>query len=128
MSTFIFYAIVYQLLFSTLAFVSFKVDSGDARKLLFSTDLASLLLTWIIPVTYMTRLFVFLFCQFQMSRCQKFSLCRYLVWCDKVQIYCEKQQFKMLTVFSPILMADIAISFVFNFISPLSKYFLIKGQ
>ena len=35
-----------------------------------------------------------------------FSICRYLVLCDRLQIYCEKQQLKMLAVFSPFFVAD----------------------
>ena len=47
--------IVCQFLFSTLPFGLFKVSSRDAAKLLFSMDFASFfLLTWSIPITYMT--------------------------------------------------------------------------
>ena len=53
--------IVCQLFFFTLAFGFFKIGNRDAGKLLFSMDLASLLLTWRIPLTYMTNLIVYVF-------------------------------------------------------------------
>ena len=48
-----------------------------------------------------------------------FSIYRYLVWCDTVWIYCEKQQIKMLTLLSPIFVADTKVNFVYNFAVPL---------
>ena len=52
-----------------------------------------------------------------------------MIWCDKVQIYCGKQQFKMLA--GPIFVEDAKITFVYNFVATLTystyKIHLILG-
>ena len=50
----------------------------------------------------------------------KFSL--YLVWCAKVWISFEKQQFKRLAVFLSILEADTKIVPGYNFVAPLKEH------
>ena len=38
-------------------------------------------------------------------------MCRYLTWFDKLQLYFEKKQIKILIEFSPIFVADAKINF-----------------
>ena len=47
-----------------------------------------------------------------------------IVWCDKVQIYREKQRFKMLVVLSPIFVADTKIIFGYDFVARLTQEFV----
>ena len=47
-----------------------------------------------------------------------------IVWCDKVQIYREKQRFKMLVVLSPIFVADTKIIFGYDFVARLTQVFV----
>ena len=51
-----------------------------------------------------------------------FYICIYLVWCDKLRIYREKQHFKILFVLWPIFVADMKIFFGYNFVAPLTNF------